>query len=443
MIQKLKNDNKSALYQAQEFYTSQLNQELVKQKKESEEIVLRVNNNANETITKLNLEIAAEKSKLADEHRAVVERLTNELQEKDEKVKEAFSEIEEREHAWQEEKDDILREIQRLKAEASKMVAILAEEYEEENLSEEKKRSLSAEVYSLQLVVEMRTGEVRSLREKLGIVTHQMESQAVTQSQLDKALARIEDLEEQLKVKIQMQRQLSVEKSELEQNVAISNKVVDRMSMNVEQLQWRIKNNYDLPVQNFTSEPSSGRMQSSAETQHISTPTQQLRSPKLVEKVSKFNNSSRKQSLFVVSDEMIEATTTFDEKLDPSDISPSSDFTDDSIEACEGDKEDDNSINNNIEDIDHDVDSLDEGVGDVSSDGENQLSPGYVKRSTMATSSSSCETVVTNSLSQSEESKFEIDVKVNKGDHVRRLSSPRISPSEERIPSRFSFNNTA
>jgi len=211
---------------------------------------------------------------------------------------------------------------------------------------------------------EMRTGEVRSLREKLGIVTHQMESQAVTQSQLDKALARIEDLEEQLKVKIQMERQLSVEKSELEQNVAISNKVVDRMSMNVEQLQWRIKNNYDLPVQNFTSEPSSGRMRSSDETQHISTPTQQLRSPKLVEKVSKFNHSSRKQSLFVVSDEMIEATTTFDEKLDPSDISPSSDFTDDSIEACEGDKEDDNSINNNIEDIDHDVDSLDEGVGD-------------------------------------------------------------------------------
>merc|ERR1712198_155542 len=338
---------------------------------------------------------------------------------------------------------DILEEVQRLKAEASKMIQILAEEYEEENLSEEKKRSLSAEVYSLQLVVEMRTGEVRSLREKLGIVTHQMESQAVTQSQLDKALARIEDLEEQLKVKIQMERQLSVEKSELEQNVAISNKVVDRMSMNVEQLQWRIKNNYDLPVQNFTSEPSSGRMQSSAETQHISTPTQQLRSPKLVEKVSKFNHSSRKQSLFVVSDEMIEATTTFDEKLDPSDISPSSDFTDDSIEACEGDKEDNNSINNNIEDIDHDVDSLDEGVGDVSSDGENQLSPGYVKRSTMATSSSSCETVVTNSLSQSEESKFEIDVKVNKGDHVRRLSSPRISPSEERIPSRFSFNNTA
>ena len=33
-----------------------MSQELVKQKKESEEIVLLVNNNANETITKLNFE---------------------------------------------------------------------------------------------------------------------------------------------------------------------------------------------------------------------------------------------------------------------------------------------------------------------------------------------------------------------------------------------------
>ena len=183
-----------------------MNQELVKHKKDSEEIVLRVNNNANETITKLNLEIAAEKSKLADEHQAVVARLTNDLQEKDEKVKEAFSEIEEREHAWQEEKDDILREIQRLKAEASKMVAILAEEYEEENLSEEKKRSLSAEVYSLQLVVEMRTGEVKTLRSKLANMTHQLETAANTQAKLDKAQARVEDLEEQLRVKKQFER---------------------------------------------------------------------------------------------------------------------------------------------------------------------------------------------------------------------------------------------
>ena len=44
-----------------------------------------------------------------------------------------------------------------------------------------------------------------------------------------------------------------MEKTELEQNVAQSNKIVDRMSRNVEQLQWRIKNNYELPEQKVTT----------------------------------------------------------------------------------------------------------------------------------------------------------------------------------------------
>ena len=167
-----------------------------------EEALLEANNVARETIKKLNRDVKEEKEKMKEKQTLELNKITSELNDKDKQMKEAFEEIEQREQAWQDEREDIISEVQRLKAEASKMIKILAEEYEEENLSEEKKRSLSAEVYSLQLVVEMRTGEVRSLREKLGIVTHQMESQAVTQSQLDKALARIEDLEEQLKQKV-------------------------------------------------------------------------------------------------------------------------------------------------------------------------------------------------------------------------------------------------
>ena len=167
-----------------------------------EEALLEANNVARETINKLNRDVKEEKEKMKEKQTLELNKITSELNDKDKQMKEAFEEIERREQAWQDEREDIISEVQRLKAEASKMIQILAEEYEEENLSEEKKRSLSAEVYSLQLVVEMRTGEVRSLREKLGIVTHQMESQAVTQSQLDKALARIEDLEEQLKQKV-------------------------------------------------------------------------------------------------------------------------------------------------------------------------------------------------------------------------------------------------
>ena len=121
-------------------------------------------------------------------------------------LEESLTIVEKREGEWQQEKEDILSEVQRLKAEASKMVSILAAEYEEENLTEEKKRTLSAEVYSLQLVVEMRTAEVRSLRDKLATASHQLEDAAVTRNSLQKADAKIEDLEEQLKNKIQLER---------------------------------------------------------------------------------------------------------------------------------------------------------------------------------------------------------------------------------------------
>ena len=121
-------------------------------------------------------------------------------------LEESLSMVEKREQGWQEEKAEILTEVQRLKAEASKMVSILALEYEEENLSEEKKRSLSAEVYSLQLVVEMRTGEVRSLRDQLASLTHQMEAMEAVKSKLDKANARIEDLEEQVLTKDRLEK---------------------------------------------------------------------------------------------------------------------------------------------------------------------------------------------------------------------------------------------
>ena len=46
-----------------------------------------------------------------------------------------------------------------------------------------------------------------------------------------------------------IEKQLSQEKSQLELSVDSSNKAVERMSQNVEELQWRIRNNFDLPIQ--------------------------------------------------------------------------------------------------------------------------------------------------------------------------------------------------
>ena len=167
---------------------------------------MKVTNDANESITRLTTQLEREKSRIVAEHEKSLEEVRSQLKERDEKLSEAFREISEREENWQEEKADVLREVQRLKAEASKMVNLLAMEYEEENLSEEKKRSLSAEVYSLQLVVDMRTGEVRNLRDQLASLTHQLEVMQDVQTKLDKANNRIEDLEEQLKLKVQSEQ---------------------------------------------------------------------------------------------------------------------------------------------------------------------------------------------------------------------------------------------
>ena len=184
-----------------------------KHRKEVESAKIIAKNSANETISQLNKQIVSERAKMFSEQQETKKRMEEEFKMKEARLEQSLACLEEsvtmverREGEWQQEKEDILAEVQRLKAEASKMVSILAAEYEEENLSEEKKRSLSAEVYSLQLVVEMRTAEVRGLREKLATGQQQLEDAAVTRNSLQKAEAKIEDLKEQLKKKVQHER---------------------------------------------------------------------------------------------------------------------------------------------------------------------------------------------------------------------------------------------
>ena len=260
-------------------YHLKLLEDKEKHRKEIEHAKIIAKNNANEAISQLNKQIVAERAKMFTEQQETKKRMEEDFKMKEDRLQQSLtcleqslSMVEQRELEWQHEKEDIIKEVQRLKAEASKMIKILAEEYDDENLSEEKKRSLSAEVYSLQLVVEMRSGEVRTLRDKLAAATQQLETAAAVKTQLDKAAARIEDLEEQLKVKSKMERQLSVEKSELEVNMRNSVKVADRMSKDVEQLQWRIKNNFDLPVQTYNSSESNTdiRHQTIHETSNVS-----------------------------------------------------------------------------------------------------------------------------------------------------------------------------
>ena len=86
------------------------------------------------------------------------------------------------------------------------MAKMLAIEYEDDNLIKEKRRSFSQEVSSLQLVVDMRTGEVRNLREQLARSTQEIKQSEIVEEKLRKATSKMEDLEEQIKIKNRKER---------------------------------------------------------------------------------------------------------------------------------------------------------------------------------------------------------------------------------------------
>ena len=51
---------------------------------------------------------------------------------------------------------------------------------------------------------------------------------------------------------IKLFRQLSANTTKLELNMSNTSKEVDRMKKNVESMQWRIRNKFDLPVDHLT-----------------------------------------------------------------------------------------------------------------------------------------------------------------------------------------------
>ena len=180
-----------------------LKQETFRQKAEQIEILRKVEQEAKESIASLNQRMLMEKEQRIIEQQEISQQLEKVYTIKSKSLDDSWKQIEEREQAWQDERADV----HRLKAEATKMAKILEMKYEEENMSQEKKRSLSQELYSLQLVVEMRTGEVRNFREQLVRALQQLEQAEVGKTRLMKATARIKDLEEQLKKKTVLEKE--------------------------------------------------------------------------------------------------------------------------------------------------------------------------------------------------------------------------------------------
>jgi colicin import membrane protein len=108
--------------------------------------VMEAKNEANMTISVIQKAAVLEKAKLLSEQQENMKQLEEEWRMKEERLQQGLVEVEEREGRWQEERGEVLQEVQRLKAEAGRMVAILAMEAEEENISEERKLSLGQEV---------------------------------------------------------------------------------------------------------------------------------------------------------------------------------------------------------------------------------------------------------------------------------------------------------
>jgi len=435
-----------------------------------EAAMMEAKNEANRTISELNREVVAERGKLVVEQQARSGKMEEEWRRKEEQLQNSLLEVEGREQQWQEERAEVLAEVQRLKAEAARMVAILAMETEEENLSEEKKLSLGQEVYSLQLVVDMRTGEVRNLRQQLAVANQQLECMDSLRGQLEKANARLDDLQAQVLNKNAIEKQLSQEKSQLELSVDSSNKAVERMSQNVEELQWRIRNNFDLPIQvageggRAVEQRTTSPVSPLIPGQHMSSMRNRPQSTPLPER--RLDGSPKKASLFSVSQAMMEATTIVENSQHTSDFSPSSsdgaahslkidepkhNYADSLGSEC-NDRDDMEEQQSDSDDAE--TDSLDEGLGDISSDQDSPESPGPVE----VTAS---ETLTVSRVERAEvatpERRMVLDLQLSPGKcsdpaEERRMvldlqlapnsqpGSPMKSPtSEERVPSRITM----
>ena len=189
-----------------ESYNLKLQEERLNAEKENEAAMKKAKSETEDTIRKLNHQIILERGKLLAEQQQNTKNLEEEFKMKEERLNESLEQIKERDEAWQDERADVLEEVQRLKAEATKMIKILAMEYEEDNLSEERRGILSQEAYSLQLVVEMRTKEVRSLKEQLSKVTQELEQADILKEKLREEKGKMENLEQQIEIKDSFER---------------------------------------------------------------------------------------------------------------------------------------------------------------------------------------------------------------------------------------------
>ena len=168
--------------------------------------ILNIQNNANEIIKQLKSELLLERNKQEELRLQNFKAMDEKYKLQENKFNESVRNVKEREEIWEKERSEILGEVQNLKADALEMVTKMALEYEDEVAGAEKRRSLSQEAFCLQIIVSMKTDEMRNLREQVAITEQKLEQSENSKKKLSLVLARIEDLKEQIRIKDEAQR---------------------------------------------------------------------------------------------------------------------------------------------------------------------------------------------------------------------------------------------
>jgi len=122
--------------------------------------------------------------------------------------------------------------------------------------AQNKMTNLQQEIDSLKTVVEMRTSEVHELRAEKVKLEEKLEQFDQQQQSIKKFTAQVEDLKEQLTAKCDIEQKMMEENRHLHQLVQKENFEKKRLSMENEQLSWKMNQGKEYNMLNTSEDPS-------------------------------------------------------------------------------------------------------------------------------------------------------------------------------------------
>ncbi len=172
------------------------------------------------------------------------------------KLVHSFRDLSTQEENWDECRRSLERKIQTLQAEIKeheetidRMAKASSKGNKDDDIrtqaAQKKLDKVNAEVDSLKAVLELKTDEVRQLRNENVRLAEKLEEFDLTTLALRKASQQVEDLKAQIDAKTCAERKLSAENRQLCTTVEREASEKKRLSMENEELQWRIRQSTD------------------------------------------------------------------------------------------------------------------------------------------------------------------------------------------------------